>query len=152
MKYIALIAMAIMMASCNKPSAENFDWLVGEWQRTNEKEGRETFEMWSKVSDSEYSGFGATLQEGDTLWYENMKLVKSNNLWSFEVTGQADTTATTFILTKIEEGRFTSENDQNEFPTKIEYYISGDKLKAMISGGGEEISFDFKSVNPKRPQ
>lgn len=140
------------MVSCNNHSTENFDWLVGEWQRTNEKEGRETIEMWSKVADSEYSGFGATLQDGDTLWYENIKLVKSNNLWSFEVTGQADITATTFILTKIEEGRFTSENDQNEFPTKIEYYISGDMLKALISGGGEEISFDFKRVNPKRSQ
>lgn len=140
------------MVSCNNHSTENFDWLVGEWQRTNEKVGRETIEMWSKVADSEYSGFGATLQDGDTLWYENIKLVKSNNLWSFEVTGQADITATTFILTKIEEGRFTSENDQNEFPTKIEYYISGDMLKALISGGGEEISFDFKRVNPKRSQ
>ena len=79
------------MISCTNPSTESFDWLVGEWQRTNEKEGRETFEMWNKVTDYEYSGFGVTLQDGDT-------------------------------------------------------------LKALISGGGEEIPFDFKRVNPKRSQ
>lgn len=108
--------------------------------------------MCSKVTESEYSGFGATLQDGDTVWYEHIKLVKSNDIWRFEVTGQSDATATIFVLTKIEEGRFISENNQNEFPKKIEYYISGNTLKALISWGDEEIPFDFKRVNPKRSQ
>lgn len=160
MKNIAAFAMAILMASCNNPgtghekdgalsSLENFDWLVGEWQRTNEKVGRETIEMWRKETDSQYLGFGATIQDGDTVWYEHIKLVESNNLWSFEVTGKGDTTATVFMLTKIEKGKFTSENDQNEFPKKIEYHIMGNTLKALISGGDMEIPFDFKRVNPK---
>ena len=151
--------MAIQMISCNHPTAghkddgassstENFDWLLGKWQRTNEMEGRETIEMWSKVADSEYTGFGATLHDSDTVWYENIKLVKSKNLWKFEVTGQGDTTATIFIVTKIEEGKFTCENDQNEFPKKIEYFRSGIALKALISGGDKEIIFNFESVNP----
>jgi len=152
MKSIVIVALAILMVACNNPSSENFDWMIGEWQRTNEKEGRETYETWRKVTDSEYSGFGATLKDGDTIWYENIKLKKSKNLWSFEVTGQDDPTATIFILTKIEEGRFISENDQNEFPKKIEYHISGNTLKALISGGDMEIPFDFKRVYPKRSQ
>jgi len=29
----------------NEPS-ENFDWLVGKWQRTNEAKDKRTFEYW----------------------------------------------------------------------------------------------------------
>ena len=29
-------------------STENFDWLLGNWKRNNEKENRETFEIWKK--------------------------------------------------------------------------------------------------------
>lgn len=75
MKRFILIAFAVtLMVSCNsgpKAGNESFDWLLGKWERTNENEGRQTIEMWSKVTDSEYKGYGATLQDGDTLWYEN---------------------------------------------------------------------------------
>lgn len=110
----------------------------------------ETFEIWSKVTDSEYTGFGATLQDGDTLWYENIKLIKSNNLWNFEVTGQGETSPTVFKLTSIEKGKFISENDQNEFPKKIKYLTSENELKALISGDDMEVAFDFERINPDR--
>lgn len=152
MKRFILLAFAVtLMVSCNsgpKAGDESFDWLLGKWERTNEKEGTLTIELWSKLTDSEYAGFGATLQDGDTLWYENIKLVKSNNLWNFEVTGQGESSPTVFQLTGIEKGRFTSENDQNEFPKKIEYFRSGNGLKALISGGEMEIKFDFKRISP----
>ena len=152
MKRFILIAFAVtLMVSCNsgpKAGNESFDWLLGKWERTNENEGRQTIEMWSKVTDSEYKGYGATLQDGDTLWYENIKLVKSNNLWSFEVTGKGETTPTVFELSSIEKGRFISENEQNEFPKKIEYFRSENGLKALISGDDMEVVFDFKRISP----
>ena len=141
------------MVSCNsgpKAGDESFDWLLGNWERTNEKEGRETLETWNKVTDSEYTGYGATLENGDTLWYENIKLVKSNNLWSFEVTGQGETSPTVFKLTSIEKGKFISENNLNEFPKKIEYFTNGNELKALISGDELEVAFDFERIDPKR--
>ena len=41
---------------------ENFDWLLGNWKRTNEEKGKETFENWKKTNDTEYKGIGFTLQ------------------------------------------------------------------------------------------
>jgi hypothetical protein len=79
-----------------------------------------------------FIGFWATLKDGDTLWYENIKLVKSNILWNFEVTGQGETSPTVFELTSIEKGKFISENG----------------LKALISGDDMEIVFDFKRISP----
>ena len=44
-----------------KISHENFDWLLGNWKRNFEEEGKETFEIWGKNSSSEYSGIGFTI-------------------------------------------------------------------------------------------
>ena len=57
---------------------ENFDWLLGNWKRTNEEKGKETFENWKKTNDNEYKGIGFTLQNSDTLSQEQMKLIQ---LW-----------------------------------------------------------------------
>jgi hypothetical protein len=48
----------------------------------------------------------------------------------------------------MEIGKFISENAFNEFPKKIEYYISGNTLKAMISGEDMEMLFNFKRISP----
>jgi hypothetical protein len=71
LKFTAIILIASVFTMCknkqneNKEAStynsENFDWLLGKWQRTNEKQGKTTFENWEKISDSEYSGIGFTI-------------------------------------------------------------------------------------------
>ncbi len=53
-------------------STKNFDWLLGNWKSNNEKENRETFEIWKKKNNSEYYGIGFTLQNNDTIKQEKM--------------------------------------------------------------------------------
>lgn len=139
--------MVPLIISCKQ--GEDFDWLLGNWQRINEQEGRQTFESWQKINDAEYEGLGFTLQNGDTIWQENIRLIKSDSGWNFEAIGKAETNPTIFRLTKIEKESFFSENELNEFPKKIHYYKSEDNLNATISGGGEEVLFEFKKVGEK---
>lgn len=40
----------------------NFEWLVGQWKRSNEQKGKETFENWVKLSGTEYNGIGFTMR------------------------------------------------------------------------------------------
>ena len=64
----------------------NFNWLMGEWKRTNEEPGKETYEMWAKINELEYHGTSYTLKNLDTIWQENVKLKKTNKDWNYEVT------------------------------------------------------------------
>ena len=85
-------------------STENFDWLLGNWKRNNEKENRETFEIWKKKNNSEYYGIGFTLQNNDTIKQEKIKLTKLNNNWILEVKVPEETESITFNLTSMSLG------------------------------------------------
>lgn len=53
LKFTAIILIALGFTMCNSKqneSTENFDWLLGKWQRTNEKQGKTTFENWEKIT------------------------------------------------------------------------------------------------------
>ncbi len=128
---------------------QNFDWLLGNWERTNEKEGQQTFETWTKKNDSEYIGLGYTLKNNDTIWMENVLLINKNNHWTFEVTGKGEPKATIFKLSKIEKYSFSCENPENEFPNIIQYNTKDDKLHALISGGEMNIPFEFERIKNK---
>ena len=130
-------------------SSQNFDWVLGEWKRSNEQAGKETFETWKKVSDNEYLGLGYTMENSDTIWKENITLINRDTVWNFEVTGKGESQPTIFLITNIEEERFESENQENEFPKVISYFREGRELHAVISGGGTEILFLFEAVKNK---
>ena len=159
MKYLILGLMVLCSLSCQQKSKEekealtvvalenNFDWLIGNWQRSNETEGKQTYENWVKVNKDTYQGFGFTIKENDTIWKEDMRLVHVSDAWNFEVKGKGETDATVFILTKIEEDNFICENEANEFPKKISYSKSDHGILAVISGGDLEIPFEFGPFN-----
>lgn len=158
MKNIALLLVLTLLMSCqqkkettNKESSkeiviENFDWLLGEWKRTNDEEGRETYESWKKESATEYQGFGFTMQEKDTISQEKIRLAKENSDWNIHVIALGDSAPTTFKISSFDANSFTCVNPENEFPKKITYAMEGEKLKAVISGGGMEIDFEFERI------
>jgi len=154
MKNIGLLLLLIFACSCKnihksenkKVSPENFEWLIGNWQRTNEEPNIRTFEYWKKINDSEYIGLGLSLQDADTLFKENIKLIKSVSNWNLEVVTKEDASPTVFKVTKIDENGFTCENRLNEFPKIIHYFKNGDLLEAVISGDNQEIPFQFERV------
>src|SRR3546814_925309 len=43
----------------------DFDWMIGNWIRTNEQENKMTFETWRKKDRSRYVGFGYTMQDNE---------------------------------------------------------------------------------------
>lgn len=124
----------------------DFDWLLGSWIRTNEKEGLKTFEHWKQINDTEFKGIGYTLKEADTVWQESIKLIKIKEQWNFVVKGQDADAPTVFKVTKIEIASFTCENPDNEFPKKIRYTKVEKGLNAVISGDGKVILFQFAST------
>lgn len=150
MKRLLIFLIFSAMLSCKKTESvvistkTQFDWLEGNWIRNNDKDGKKTFESWTKKSSSEFLGVSYTLLNKDTIWKENVKLSKSNNAWYFAVTGQEDKNPTVFKLSKIDDHSFAFENKKNNFPKLIQYQKIGDKFKAIVSGDDMIIPFEFE--------
>ncbi len=162
MNKLLILIIGILLISCNQNKKEisktnenlsestemtdNFDWLLGKWKRNNEEIGKETFEKWEKKSNTEYLGLGFTMQNGDTLKQEKIRLIKSNNNWYLKVQPQDEPEPITFKMTSFNEQEFICENKDLDFPNKIKYWKNKDKINASVSGEGMEIPFEFERI------
>jgi len=154
MKSLMLVVLVFLIAiiGCkDKPTVstsveavetENFDFLIGDSKRTNDDEGKATYEHWNKKAQS-YGGTGYTMQGLDTIWKEEMILFENKQDWYLSITGTHDTTATNFLVTEIKDRYFKCQNPDNEFPKVIEYGAVDEQLNASVSAGKDTISFSF---------
>lgn len=133
------------MGSEHDPS-ENFDWLLGKWQRTNETQGKKTFEYWVKINDAEYAGLAFTLHNSDTVNQEKMALLKSDGNWQLKVKTTDEKDFIAFEMTMQKDGLFECNNDSLPFPKKITYWRDGEKLKANVAGDSLQIPFEFSKI------
>ncbi|PRP67754.1 DUF6265 family protein [Nonlabens agnitus] len=127
----------------------NFRWLIGDWQRINDEEGKITYEKWLPTHAGIYLGHGYTLAQNDTVFQERLALKpvgKSDRAnfknWALEVTG-VNEEPTVFRLQDYTDSSFTVVNLKNEFPTHIKYYIQQDTLKAIVRNAEWSIDFAF---------
>jgi len=156
-----ILLLLLTLLSCNQSSKNNpkstptksitkpedYTWLLGNWKRVNEEEGKETFETWDKISDTEYAGIGYTMQNGDTISQEKMRLTKSGEHWDIIVSFPQVDESVTFKGESHTVTEFVFVNPENDFPNKIKYWKSGDKLLAAISNAKMEISFEFEKIS-----
>jgi len=163
MKKVLILLIGILIISCNQTKkekqsseikspitiekSENFDWLLGKWKRLKEKEGKETFENWYKIKETQYSGLGFTMQNGDTIKQEKILLTKTNGKWNLSVKVPEEPESVTFKGISYNENEFTSGNDELDFPNKIKYWKNGNRINARVSGKEMEISFEFEKLN-----
>lgn len=129
--------------------SENFDWILGEWIRNNEKKGKNTYEIWKKNSTSEYTGFGYTIKENDTVRQEFIKLYYKDEKWLLQVDLLGSPDIVTFKMTSIANSGFICENQNNDFPKLIKYWKNGNKLNALVSGDDFQIPFEFEKITKK---
>ena len=147
MKQLLLLLTAILLLQCSSNEKKerakaDFDYLLGSWKRINEGQDKSTFEIWEKDDSNNYFGLGFTLQNGDTIFKEEMLLIKMKKEWLFEVSG-VNEAVTPFYVRSHSKQSFMSENEENEFPKRIEYSFQNDSLKAKISDNNNEILFVF---------
>lgn len=117
-------------------------FLVGDWERLQEKEGKKTYEIWN----SDFTGLGITLKEKDTVFKEILSIVTINDTLTLKVEG-VNPTPTLFKITNQTDSSFVAENPTHDFPTKIEYWLENQQLKAKVSNKEFGIDFVFKRNN-----
>lgn len=123
------------------------EWLLGNWIRSNELDGRITYEYWNKESDHLYTGLGITIaSSGDTIFREDLNIIPILNRWALIVTG-VNESPTRFLIEEMSANSFKVQNLENEFPKYIEYSKAGALLKAKVYNDEENmINFDFKKL------
>lgn len=150
MKYFIINCLALLLLSCNSKTkketfSSDFDFLLGDWERTNTKPGVVTMEHWIIKSPTEYSGHSYTLEKKDTTFQEHLSLVRENNQWILKVAGPNETPVS-FEVTGFSPISFTAENPTHDFPKKITYSYFDDTLSAKVSNEEMEIPFIFWRV------
>ncbi|ROI05015.1 hypothetical protein EGI16_06735 [Chryseobacterium sp. G0240] len=148
-KITAIILIALSFTMCNtkqNEKAENFDWLLGKWQRTKKEQGKTTIEYWEKTNNLEYNGVGFTTQNNDTISQEQMKIIKNDGKWNLLVKTLEEKEFIRFEMSDIETDKFEFKNDTLDFPKLIKYWKNGDKINASVSGDSLKLSFEFERI------
>ncbi len=136
MKNYFLLFFVITLFSCKKAQKPKPNWLVGKWERVNEKPGKSTFDFWNK----DLTAIGFTLKESDTIFKEIMSIVTIKDTLHLKIEG-VNEKPTLFKFTQQTDTSFVCENQENEFPKKIHYFLDKQQLKCKISN--EEFYVDF---------
>lgn len=140
---ILLLANATYAQETNEQQFKKLTWLVGKWNRTNAKAGESGYETWEQVNALKLTGKGVTLKEKQVVFLEHLELSMQGSDIVYAVRLKEEKTPVFFKLTEINKDGFTCENPRHDFPKKIVYTRDGENVKAVISGNGESIDFNF---------
>jgi hypothetical protein len=155
MKLVTLVILLLVIIGCSdfqntQQSTENasmqdsLSWLFGSWIRVDDRDtARQTYEGWSLLENGSLAGIGTTLSGVDTVWKEELLIIKRNNVAQLEVTGANDDYPVIFKLTELHNQQVIFANPTHDFPKVISYRRKADSLFAVVSGDGQQILFTF---------
>ena len=144
---LLLSSIILLFCSCKEQPQHTvvttqFDYLIGNWERTNSKAGSTTSEHWRAVTSEDLYGHGYTIENKDTVFNERMRIYKKEEQWLLSISGPNEN-PTVFKITESSKNRFKAVNPDNEFPKVITYSYFDDVLTATIAAGDTEIPFIF---------
>ncbi len=157
MKYLPYLFFGgfLMFYSCNNDSKntqmelkmKQLHWLVGEWQRTNEKPERTTIELWELQDNGNLKGVGLTTEGDELVFKEELTLQLEGEKIQYIADVPDNLQLTAFLLTESSDDKMVFENPEHDFPKKISYErLTDDTMKAVVSGNEKEIVFEFKRL------
>jgi len=145
--FLLITAFFLSTASYGQETAaqkfKKLSWLSGKWIRTNAKKGQSGYETWTKTADNKLVGKGVTLKGKETIFVEHLEFIVRNKEIYYTVMITGEKKPVYFKVTTLTDDSFTCQNAQHDFPKKIAYKKIGNKVKAVISGDGRSIDYDF---------
>ena len=95
---------------------------------------------------TQYAGHGFSIQNGDTIKQESIRIVKQNDKWDLLVKAPEERNWIRFPINELKMGAFGCKNDFIGFPNEIQYWKSGKHLHALVSGDSLKIEFRFEPI------
>ncbi|MEO0470361.1 MAG: DUF6265 family protein [Bacteroidota bacterium] len=122
-----------------QPSYETNDfdmeWLSHIWEQHSEN--GKTGEAWAQINSTEWKGIGYMVAEGDTLFVENLRIRKKDDVMKLyaSVPSQNDGKTIVFSEAKRQPDTLSFVNPSHDFPQKITYIrLSDTELKTVVEG------------------
>jgi len=149
---LAILTLMLFLANNSTTSAQNIKtnsalkdlkWLSGQWERTNNKPGRNGHERWLMKSANELDGVGVTMKGSDTLFIEKLKIIAVDSGIYYVADVAENKKPVPFKLTSATSSAFVFENSLHDFPKRIEYLRESEKLHVVVSGNGKAIDYFF---------
>lgn len=127
-------------------------WLIGNWNNITLEQ--QSYENWRKDNDSTLKARSFTLVKSDTVFAERVTLQQIENDIYFTAVAynQNDDQPVTFKMISKDNGVFTFENPEHDFPTRISYSNPvKDSIHAWIEGTveGQPRKVDFYFIRQK---
>ncbi len=82
----------------------------------------------------------------DTTYTEKLKIVLKDKELYYVADVPENKSEVYFKITEITPSGFVCENPQHDFPKKISYQLTGNSIRAVISGDGKEIPYFFERL------
>jgi len=145
MKNVTVISIGIILyffTSCASSPLKQSDFLVGTWK----VESKEQYEVWEKNKEGNLEGYSYKIQGDQEKRLESLSIKKQDKQVVYEalVPDQNEGQAIPFILNAGIKDYLSFENEQHDFPKKIQYQkISDQEVLVKVLGAGEK-GFSYK--------
>lgn len=147
---LTLVSAPLMSAGQPDGAAQKMtkmEWLLGNWTRTNAKPGRSGYELWKRVSATEWTGRGISLKGADTTLVEKIRILIDKDKLYYVADVPQNSKPVYFEMTSVTPDSFICENPNHDFPKKIEYRFDGREIRARVSAGEQGIDYVFVKSN-----
>lgn len=134
---IALTISVATHAQTPDPELPGLSWMAGYW--TSDSGGNVTEELWTNGSGHMMLGLHRDVSSNGRSSFEYLRIMRTRDGIVYVATPNGRT-STIFPLKELGDQKVIFENPEHDFPQRIIYSRSGDKLTARIEGGeGEDM-------------
>jgi len=143
---VAILLLIFSTAAAQRVTKlSDLGWMSGCWELNDEKRGMLISEMWMKPSGNAMMGVGRTIKSGKLVDFEFLRIVEDANGIAYISRPSENKEDTSFKMIRSSTGEVVFENAAHDFPQRIIYKGSGEKMTARIEGltNGKLKGIDF---------
>ena len=122
------------LAQDTRVSIQSLTWLSGCWEMNLPGKNMSSTEQWMKPAGGMMMGAGRTIKNGRILDYEFLRIVEEADGVFYIAKPTGNKEETKFKLVRSSAWEVTFENPAHDFPQRVIYKLTGDKLDARIEG------------------
>lgn len=137
MKLLTTLSVIIFFISCSENKLNRLDFLVGTWK--NSEKG--LYEVWEMDENNTLKGHSYTLKNNEKVVSEFLRIYKleNNTVYEAKVINQNEGEAISFTLNEKIKSTLSFENNNHDFPRKIQYKrIDNNKIEVKVLGDNEQ--------------
>lgn len=137
MKMLTTLSLIIFFISCSEQKLNRVDFLAGTWK--NSEKGH--YEVWEIDENNTLKGYSYTLKNDEKVISEFLRIYKLGNSTVYEakVINQNEGKAILFTLNEEIKSTLSFENNNHDFPKKIQYKrIDKNKIEVKVLGDNEQ--------------